>query len=398
MPSQTTVLTTAVPAHGRAARVGMLSLILLSVAHFFIDLYSSAIGAFQPVLVEKLRLSLTQAGFLGGVLVFSSSVMQPVYGLLSDRFHTKLFSALAPAVAGIFIAALGLSPGFEWALAMVALGGAGIASFHPQATAWATAGIAVNRGRWMAVFISAGTLGMALGPTFFSELLLRAGVARSWWAAVPGVFVTALLLAFLPAAGEENRAGRKFDWRPLAAVWKPLTILYFLVFIRSILQITYAQFLPLYLHRERGFEFSAASYALSLYLAAGAIGGFVGGQLADRFGGRAVIMISMLSCVPCLALFFLTTGPLSLLGLALGGLTLLFTIPVNVVMAQELAPSQAGTVSALMMGFAWGMAGIVFIPLAGWIADLFSMHVALFSLLIFPILGFFLTMKLPKDA
>jgi MFS family permease len=82
-----------------AAKTGLFSLALLSFGHFFIDLYSSALGAFQPILVDKLHLSLKQAGMLGGLLIFFSSVMQPAYGYLSDRFHTRMFSALAPAMA-----------------------------------------------------------------------------------------------------------------------------------------------------------------------------------------------------------------------------------------------------------------------------------------------------------
>jgi FSR family fosmidomycin resistance protein-like MFS transporter len=69
---------------------------------------------------------------------------------------------------------------------------------------------------------------------------------------------------------------------------------------------------------------------------------------------------------------------------------------VNVVMAQELAPSQTGTVSALMMGFAWGMAGMIFIPIVGYASDLLSLRVVLPCLVVFPVIGFFLTLKLPK--
>jgi FSR family fosmidomycin resistance protein-like MFS transporter len=86
------------------------------------------------------------------------------------------------------------------------------------------------------------------------------------------------------------------------------------------------------------------------------------------------ILVSMIASVPFLALFFLTQGVISIAGLCAGGLILLFTIPVNVVMAQELVPAQSGTVSALMMGFAWGMAGMIFIPLTGWLSDMFSLH------------------------
>src|SRR5207248_11175828 len=79
------------------------TLVLFCCGHFFIDLYSIALGVLQPLLLIRYGLSLTEAGVLGGVLVFSSSMMQPLYGYLSDRFHTYLFTALAPAVAAIFI-------------------------------------------------------------------------------------------------------------------------------------------------------------------------------------------------------------------------------------------------------------------------------------------------------
>jgi len=163
-------------------------------------------------------------------------------------------------------------------------------------------------------------------------------------------------------------------------------------------QVTFTQFLPLYLTRERGFSASAASQALSLYLGFGALGGFLGGNLANRFGGRTTILISMIGSVPFLAGFFFTRGWVSLVSLALGGLVLLFTIPVNVLMGQQLAPGQAGTVSALMMGFAWGMAGFVFIPLIGKVSDVTGLHNALLSLVLFPLLGFFLTLTYPKES
>jgi FSR family fosmidomycin resistance protein-like MFS transporter len=100
--------------------------------------------------------------------------------------------------------------------------------------------------------------------------------------------------------------------------------------------------------------------------------------------------------VPFLALFFFAQGWLSMFGLLVGGLILLFTIPVNVVMAQELVPGQAGTVSALMMGFAWGTAGLIFIPLTGHLADVYSLHAALAALAAFPLLGFLLALRLPR--
>src|SRR5215475_14348460 len=102
--------------HAPAAvkRTSWASLAYLSLGHFFIDFYSNALGVFVPLLVDKLGITLTEAGFLGGLLSFSSSVTQPFYGYLSDRFQSPLFATLAPAVAGIFIASLGLAPSYGW--------------------------------------------------------------------------------------------------------------------------------------------------------------------------------------------------------------------------------------------------------------------------------------------
>lgn len=350
----------------------------------------------QPLLIDRFGLTLTQAGFLGGTLVFSSSLLQPVYGYLSDRFHTRMFTVLAPVMAAVFISSLGLAPGYRTLLAMVWLGGTGVASFHPQATANATAGLDMNRGRAMAIFISSGTLGLAIGPTYFSFWTERAGLDRTWIAALPGVLLTLLLAMFLRFASGNNRPRETFDLKALKAEWRQLSILYGLVFLRSVVQVTFAQMLPLYLHMQRGYTLRTASYITSGYLVGGAVGGFLGGNLSDRVGGRRVILLSMLVSAPFLVLFVQTTGPLSVAGLIVGGSILLFTIPVNVLMGQQLVPSQASTVSALMMGFAWGTAGLIFIPLTGWVADHYSLQLAFSGLVLFPLIGFALALKLRK--
>jgi MFS transporter, FSR family, fosmidomycin resistance protein len=333
---------------------------------------------------------------LGGAMVFAGSVMQPVYGYLSDRLHSRLFSVLAPMLAGVFISSLGLAPGYGWVLAMVLLGASAVASFHPQSSVRAASGIREGRGKAMAFFISAGQLGYALGPVYFAFVLTNFGYRMSWIAALPGVLMTLWMLAAVPELPMESRSKTRIDWDALLAVWRPLLILYLLVFLRSVLQITFTQFLPLYLTQEREFSYGAASLSLTLYSAMGAFGGFAGGHIADRFGGRKVILYSMIGALPFLFLFFHSSGAMAIAALAMAGLILLSTNPVNIVMAQNLAPGQSGTISALMMGFAWGMAGIIFIPLAGWMADRYSLGVVLETLMLFPLIGFLLAFRLPK--
>jgi len=389
--------TIAVPLAPReSVRPGLSLLLYYSLGHFAVDLYSSALGVYQPLFAKHMGITLTQAGLLGGLMVFAGSVLQPLYGYLSDRFHSRMFSVLAPLISGVFISCLGLAPNFGVLALMVFLGASAVASFHPQSSVRAAAGIKEGRATAMAFFISSGQLGFALGPTFFSILLTRTGLEHGYWAVIPGILVTICMLWAIPEISDEARSKAKFDWNVLKPIWKPLTLLYALVFLRSVVQISFTQFLPLYLTNERSFSYQNASFALTLYSTMGAFGGFMGGAIADRFGGRRVILYSLIGAVPFLLLFFAASGPLAVVALAFAGFILLSTNPVNIVMAQNLAPGQSGTISALMMGFAWGMAGMIFIPLAGLLADHFSLHTVLSSLIIFPVLGWLLAFRLPK--
>jgi FSR family fosmidomycin resistance protein-like MFS transporter len=382
----------------RLAGFGVLTFVLLCMGHFAIDLSSAALGGLQPVLRDRFGISLTQAGILGGVFVFSASLLQPLYGWLADRTGSRLFTVLSPLLASSAIALLRFAPDYFTIMALVFVAGVGIAAFHPQGTSLAVRGVEYKRGRAMAAFISSGTLGFAIGPSFYAALVTAFGFESLPWSILPGAIGTLLLWIYLPRDLQPvgDRASRGGSWEPIRRVWKPITLLFLLVFIRSTVQVTFAQLLPLYLNVERSMSLVMGNYLVSAYLVCGAMGGFLGGTLADRFGGKRVILWSMLGTTPCLLVFFLTNGWLSALGLCLGGAVLLFTIPVNVLMAQELAPSQTATVSSLMMGFAWGVAGLLFVPLTGWLADHIGMHDALMLLLVFPLLGAVVTTRLPN--
>ena len=106
----------------------------------------------------------------------------------------------------------------------------------------------------------------------------------------------------------------------------------------------------------------------------------------------------MIVSAPFYVLFLMTDGWLSLGSLSIGFMILMMTISVNLVMAQELVPSQRGIVTSLMMGFAWGMAGIVFIPLIGWLADRTGIETVLYGVAVLPLLGFAVSFALPKSG
>jgi FSR family fosmidomycin resistance protein-like MFS transporter len=395
------------PVAGRVEEVpaakapGLISqtLLLLSLGHLTVDLFSSAVPTLQPLLAQHFSLSLAQAGVLGGVFMLTSAVMQLPFGLLSDRLHTRMFAVLAPFAAGLFLTSLPLAVGFKSLLLLVALGGMAIAAFHPQSTSQAAALSGARSGLGVAFFIAAGMFGFSLGPVYFS--LLTEHIGFNWLpiAIVPGILGSAILFLKLPPPkAEENSQPGGMDAGVLGSTWKPIALHYALVVLRSVVHLGIGQFLTLYLYNERGFSFAQASLALTLFFASAAGGAVMGGNLADRFGGKRVVLTSMIGSVPFLWLFLASSGWVSLVSLFAGGLILLLTIPVNVVMAQRIVPSKAGTVTSLMMGFAWGMVGITCIPLIGWLADRIGLEAVLWGVVTVPLAGFVLALLLPSDA
>lgn len=332
---------------------------------------------------------------LGGVLIIASYLTQPAFGVLADRAPSRYYAIVGPLIAGACITSLGLASNFSALIAMVSLAGLGMAMFHPQATASVAAPESANPGQAMGFFIAAGALGFSIGPTAIATLAEVVTLAGLWIATGPGA-VIALLLLWFYHPNQKPHAGSTRAAEPLSpSARRAMALLFFLVCIRSVIQVTYGHLLPLYFTRELGYSPVQANIIVSLYFAAGAIGGMFGGRMADRFGGRRVIEYSMLLSAPLLLLSFVTTGFVSILSLVAGGFSLLLTIPVNVMMAQNLAPNRRSTVSAVMMGFAWGITGIIFVPGTAWVADQLSLHTSLMGLTAFPLLGLALARQLP---
>jgi len=106
------------------------------------------------------------------------------------------------------------------------------------------------------------------------------------------------------------------------------------------------------------------------------------------------VMASFLLSTPLYFGFLLLPDRLGLVSLILGSMVLQTSLPVNVVLGQELSPRHASTISSLLMGAAWGFGALLIGPV-GALADHFGLRAALLALAGLTATGFACAAALP---
>jgi FSR family fosmidomycin resistance protein-like MFS transporter len=340
-----------------------LTLTALCAGHFVNDSYSSIIYPLLPLIKVKLDLTTTQVFWLAPLYAISSSLMQPVYGYVSDRYARRFFAVFGPTITAVFVSMIGLAPSYGILIVLLVASGIGVGSFHPQAAAMAAQASRERRRIGMAMFSALGTLGFAFGPLGITRVVSRFGLEHSYYIVGTGLVMSAVLYRICPPLDAPVQLApgvEKIKWQvlnALRAAWKPLLLLYLITVIRSGLQMTTNTYLPFILE-DLHYDLAGTGNVLTVFLLLGGLGGIAGGFVAERVSGRAVTLFSGLVAGPLMIGAFTTSGPLSIVLLGLGGFVLLSTMPVMVAMAQELVPGQTSTVSALMMGAAWGVGAL----------------------------------------
>ncbi len=352
--------------------------------HFVSDAYSNIYAPLLPTLIPRLGLSLAGAGTLAMLYQIAGSVAQLGFGQAADRWRPRPLLVVGPLVSVAVLSLIGVAWSAPALAVILMVGGLGGAAFHPVAAAMVHRAGGQRRALAMAVHITAGTVGYALGPLLFAPFVQRAGLHWTPVLALPGLLLLGWILRGVPnpPAFGTTRSSSLGAIRPYA---KPLALLWAIVVFRTLTSLSFATFVPVMLTRQ-GWTVAEAGAAVSAYLFAAGLGGFLGGPLADRFGPRRVIAVSLAIASPLLAAATFLPGAGFVALLTVSGLFLQSTLPVNVTYAHQIAPVNAATVSSLMMGVAWGTGGLC-VPLVGVLADSVGIEFALRWIALLPLAG-----------
>jgi FSR family fosmidomycin resistance protein-like MFS transporter len=369
------------------------TVVTLASTHFIVDAYNNIYAPLLPLFIPHLGLSLTAVGTLAMCFQMASSVSQLGFGALADRWRPRVLLIAGPLLSVVVLSCVGWATSPLMLGALLVLGGLGGAAFHPPAAAGVFHASGLSKGFAMSVHITGGSVGMAMAPLFFAPTIERLGLHWSPIIAVPGLLALWFLLRRVPPV-EPGPAGQREGFGALRPYARPLTLLYFSVVLRTLTSASFSVFMPVLL-TSQGMSIANASLAVTCYLLVSGVGGFAGGTLADRFGPRRVILVSLVSAVPFMVAAAMLEGWWLAAAVSIGGLLLQSTLPVNVTYAQMLAPVGAATVSSLMMGFAWGV-GSTMVPVVGLLADTMGLPRALLCISVVPLLAAVLAAQLPE--
>jgi FSR family fosmidomycin resistance protein-like MFS transporter len=366
---------------------------VLSGGHLAVDFASGSVPALIPFLTDRFRLGYALAALLLLAVTVSSSLVQPLFGLWSDRR-----GALWLIPGGVMLAAVGVggaavAPVYPLVLLLVLAGGLGVAAFHPEGAKFAAYASGRKRASGMSYFNIGGNAGYALGAFVTGQLVVSLGLIGGLLAMVPVLVASIALARVVPhlsalqpeAAGTANQRG---DDRRRA-----MALLGAVIALRSVAWFTLLAFVPLWVV-SLGHSKADGNRLLFLMLLAGAIGTLLLGPVADRVGLRRTLVVTQALIGPLMLVFVYVGGPIGAVALMLVGVCIVGTFGVTMVLSQLYLPRHIGMASGLSIGLALGIGGIAAVIL-GSVADAVDLKTALTISAIAPSLGVLFCLRLP---
>ena len=337
--------------------------ILLTLSHAANDAFTNVLPVFLPIFQERFNLGEAVLASFVAVISLSSNVLQAFMGALADRWGKRRSAALGLVLGSILMSFVAVAPTVWMLFILLAVGGLGSAIFHPAASSMAR-NVSSKTGLSMGFFISGGSLGSALMPIVALAIIRNYGTQYVPYLALVGIVIGALLFFLSPEQEVARGASRPkiFDSK---LFFGPVGILSLVGIMRAITFIGFTNALPLWLVNTKGFAPDAQliGWTLGVYSIASSVGVMSAGALEQKLGRGFLIAGTMLLALPALLVLFVV-APGSLLYYALVAVIGILTnasVPLLVVTAQDLAPHAVATASGMLMGFTWGVAGVLYI-------------------------------------
>ncbi|MEX2314293.1 MAG: MFS transporter [Thermomicrobiales bacterium] len=374
------------------------ALLVFAMGHFTVDMFGGLMPVLYAIMADEFDLSNADIGLIALAYTAASSLSQPLFGYLADRFGSRYFAVASMMWSAGMVGFAGLAPSYATLIVISVLAGLGSGAYHPQGASNAAAVSGdMRRNTAMSVYTVGGTTGYALGPVLGASIFFFFGRSGTLAVAPFGFIIALLMLQQLRQLGlgvREHHASQRSVQGSIN--WKPLLIVLSVVMLRSWVTLSVVTFIPVWF-KDLGYSATFYSFLATLVLAFGAVGTITGGILAEKIGQRAVLSISLICAVPALVLFAAFPGPLSLLFGPLFGFFVEMGLSITLVMAQRLLPGRVGVASGFILGMGFVTGGIG-APVTGAMADDIGTGPAIMLMAILIVAAAAIAARIPRSA
>ena len=101
----------------------------LSAGHFITDAYSGFLNPIMPFIAAKIGISMTIAALLISISNLTSSLSQPLFGFMADKWQRRFFIFWGMLMASVFLSFIGIANNIYMLILCILLGHMGVAFF-----------------------------------------------------------------------------------------------------------------------------------------------------------------------------------------------------------------------------------------------------------------------------
>jgi len=362
--------------------------------HLTVDSYVGVLPVLYPLLIGRFHLSLATVGLVSLAYGGTAAISQPLFGVIADRYGTRL-TGVALGWTAVTFSLAGFVPSFPLLLVLACASGLGSGAFHPLGALDVRALLPERRrSSGMSIYVTAGTVGVALGPLIGILVFGLAGIQGTGFLVIPGIAGGAYLL-WRMRAGARAATARGAHAAGGTIPYLALAIVIGVMMSRSWTVNVFQAFTPTW-YRELGYGPGFYGPLATTLVLASAVGTVGCGTIADRYGRRTVILATLVLSIPAILIYTLFPGPWAFGSAILIGFLAASTAPLMLLMAQQLMSSRAGLASGLVMGLGF-VTGAIGIPINGAIADAIGLQRSLMTHVVLVLATIVLAWFLPGE-
>ena len=327
------------------------SVLVLSGAHFFHDLYSNFLAPVLPLIIVNLGISYTQAGLLSVFHRFPS-LLNPVIGNISSRKNPALIIALAISVSSTAMCFITSAPSYTVLALLILTMGISSCFFHIPAPVLIRKYSGNMTGTGMSFYMLGGELARSAGPVAVLAAVSMWGRDRVFYL-LPAAFIysAVILLMFFKNSVKSNNSEKQSE-DGFLHVLKDMKFFFFavtmIIISRTSITSVLNTYLPAYM-TAKGSSLWFSGISLSVLQLSAAAGVMFSGVISDRIGRNRTLLIST-AVSPLLMLSFIySSGPAAFVLLIITGFAAFSSTPVLLAYVQEQSGKNPTIYSSILM-------------------------------------------------